>query len=369
MPGWVRRVVMAALGLATSAAALTLAFFRPVRTSAGFALEPRFDLHGWVDDLPSHALWLVPFVVLSGLLPALRAHMWGFTAPPPVPTFGVRYHALAIGALVHNTLPARLGLLVTAWFAARRVGRSLVELLASLLVAKLLEVAALAIAIGVSAPFAGAHAPDGRQLGRTSAAGFVLVAALALLLLLLALAAPRLASRLRRSGRAAGLRRFLEAVATGVRGVGSWRRLVRGLIAAHGPVASAGLAYGLALAFVGADAGLAGGWLLLGAITLGQFTPGLPVGTGVYLLACTWAARALGASEGEAAAISVLSHVATVGTNLGVGLVSALVHRRDLREFLALRRRRGGSPDAAAALDAPMEGSLPPRADSAAAGR
>jgi len=126
----------------------------------------------------------------------------------------------------------------------------------------------------------------------------------------------------------------------GVRGVGSLRRLGLGLAAAFGPVLAAGLAYGLALVFARAPAGLAGGWLLLGAITLGQFTPGLPVGTGVYLLACTWGARALGASAADAAAVSLLSHLATVLANLSIGLVSFLFHRRELREFLALRRGR-----------------------------
>jgi hypothetical protein len=65
------------------------------------------------------------------------------------------------------------------------------------------------------------------------------------------------------------------------------------------------------------------------------------VGTGVYILTCTWAARALGASEADAAAISVLTHLATVLANLTVGAVSAIFHRRELREFLALRRGRG----------------------------
>ena len=356
---------MAALGLATSALALTLAFYRVSASGAGFALEPRFDLGGWVDDLPSHVVWLVPFVGLSALLPALRAHMWGYSAPPPVPRFRVRYHALAIGALVHNTLPARLGLLVTAWFAARRVSRSVVELLASLLVAKLLEIATLAVVIAVTAPLASGQGTDASRLERTAVAGFVLVGALALLLALLATAAPRLAARLRASGKTPRLRGFLEAVTTGVRGVGSLRRLAFGLLAALGPVTAAGLAYGLALASVGAEAGVAGGWLLLGAITLGQFTPGLPVGTGVYILTCTWAARALGASEAEAAAVSLLTHVATVLTNLSVGFVSAVLHRRELKEFLALRRhprprRPPPEPIGSAASARPGGGPQPP---------
>jgi glycosyltransferase 2 family protein len=336
---------MVLLGLLASGGALMLAFYRPTRTHGGWALVARFDFRGWVADLPSHAVWLLPFVALSAMLPALRAHLWGYTAPAPPPRFGVRYHALAIGALVHNTLPARLGLLVTAWFAGRREGRPVVEVLASLLVAKLVEVTALVLAIALSAPLVAARAPAGGQLGRTALGGFALVAVLGLLLTLVAVTAPRLAARLRASGKAPRVRNVVDAVATGVRGVGSVSRLLRAFVAGHGPIAAAGLAYGIALAAVGAEAGVAGGWLLLGAITLGQFTPGLPVGTGVYILACTWAARALGASEAEAAALSVLSHVATVLTNLGVGLVSALLHRRELAAFMAARRHRDrGAP-------------------------
>jgi glycosyltransferase 2 family protein len=340
-----RRASMVLVGIAASAAALTLAFYRPARSESGFTLVARFDLGRWVQDLPAHAAWLIPFFFLSASLPALRANMWGFTAPPPPPSFSVRYHALAIGALVHNTLPARLGLLVTGWFAARRVGRPTIELLASLLVAKLLEIAALAIAIALASPLVQTHAAGGSALGRTAVVGFALVGGLALLLLLLAMAAPRLADRLAASGKAPRLGRGLVALAVGVRGVGSLRRLALGLLAAFGPVVAAGLAYGLTMVYARAPAGLAGGWLLLGAITLGQFTPGLPVGTGVYLLACTWAARALGASEADAAAVAVLSHVATVLANLSIGFVSFLAHRRELREFLAQRRQqRAGRP-------------------------
>ena len=142
---FLRRAAFTAVGIAVSAAALGLAFFRPQHRADGWTLVPRFDFGLWWADLPRHLIWLIPFLLLSASLPALRAFMWGFTAPAPAPSYGARYHAIAVGALVHNTMPARLGLLVTAIFAGRRVHRPVVEMLASLLVAKLLELAALVL--------------------------------------------------------------------------------------------------------------------------------------------------------------------------------------------------------------------------------
>jgi glycosyltransferase 2 family protein len=341
-----RRVLFTLTGILVSAVALALAFFRiqhrPDGGLAGWTLVPRFDFGTWASTLPSHAAWWIPFLLLQAALPALRALMWGFTIPRPVPSFGVRYHALAVGALVHNTMPARLGLLVTAWFTARRIGRPVVELLSSLLVAKLLEMGALVMAIAATAPFVRTPASataGGAALGRTALAGFAVVALLGLLLLALSRLAPRLAVRLHARGRWPRLVKALESVAAGVRGVGSARRLGLGLLASFAPVAAAGLAYGLALAHAGASSGVAGGWLLLGALTLGQFTPGLPVGAGVYMFVCSWAARSLGASDGAAAAVAVLSQLGAVAANLGVGAVSATLYRRELREILRWRRR------------------------------
>ena len=358
MREFLRRVAFTAIGIAVSAAALGLAFFRPQRESGGWSLVPRFDFGVWWSDLPGHLVWLIPFLLLSASLPALRALMWGFTAPAPAPSYSTRYHAIAIGALVHNTMPARLGLLVTAIFAGRRVRRPVVEMLASLLVAKLLELTALVATITAVLPLMGPvvgvnHSGGTRAFGNTALAGFAVVAVLGLLLVLLARTAPRVAGWLRRRDRVPWLVRFLEALTTGVRGVGSARRLGLGLLAAMLPVAANGLAYGLALVHGGAQSGLWGGWLLLGALTLGQFTPGLPVGTGVYLLVCSWAARALGADDGSAAAIAVLTHVGTFAANLTVGAISALIHRREIRGLFSLRRSlRTGPPGAATATTA-----------------
>lgn len=76
----------------------------------------------------------------------------------------------------------------------------------------------------------------------------------------------------------------------------------------------------------------------MAVITFGQLTPGLPVGAGVYWGLAAWAARRLGASGEDAAALAVLSHAAMVAASVGVGAVSALVRRAALVDLL--RRRR-----------------------------
>lgn len=350
----IRRLLLGLLGVAVSVAALVLAFFRVGKGPEGWQLIPRFDFQRWLADLPGHLAWWLPFLILSAALPFLRSLVWGFTAPAPAPPLSARYHGFAIGALVHNTMPAKMGLLVTAWFAGRRVKRPVVEMLASLLVSKLLELGALVLSIALLVPFvrtgpAGAHAGGG-GIGRTALFGFALVGALGALLLLLSRLAPRLAAWLRARQRAPRVATFLDAVNGGVRGVGSLRRLGLGIVTGFAPILAGGLAYGLALHHVGASAGIAGGWLLLGALTLGQFTPGLPVGTGVFLLVCSWAARSLGADDASAATIALLGHTGSILANLVVGSVSAVIHRQELREFLRLRRR---SAQAAAPPEAP----------------
>jgi glycosyltransferase 2 family protein len=335
-----KRALFVLVGILFTAAALALVFYRPAVHDGQVQFSRRFDFAEWVATLPSHLIWLVPFFLLSAALPALRALPWRFTAPTPEPDFAARYHGLALGGLVHNAAPGRLGLLVAAWFVARRMNRPVVELLFSLLVAKLLELGALVAVAASLLPLLTVGRRADASLGRTALAGVVLLCAFSILLVLLARYAPRLASALETRGRLPRLVAMLRAISAGVRGVGSLRRLIYGLLAALGPVGAAGLAYGLALAHVGAVAGAAGGWLLLAAVTLGQITPGLPIGTGVYFLVCSWGARALGASAAQAAAVAVLTHAATVLANLAVGAVSALRHRQQIREFLAFRRVR-----------------------------
>jgi hypothetical protein len=122
--------------------------------------------------------------------------------------------------------------------------------------------------------------------------------------------------------------------------VGAPGRLALGFVVALAPIAASALGYGTALSALGAPAGVIGGGLLLGAITLSQFTPGLPIGAGVHYVVAAWAARELGVSPPAAAALAALTHAGTVTTHLAIGLTAAIARRRELGALLARRRPR-----------------------------
>lgn len=335
------RVAVGAIGALVSLALIALVFFRidiqPVR------LVARFSISAWIAELPGHLIWVLPFLVLTAALAPLRAALWGATLPTPVPAYGTRLLAIALGGLVHNVLPGRLGLLGSAFVLARRAKRPVAESFAALLLMKLLELGAL-----VAATAALLFALRSRGVVGSSVGGGLerLVGAGAVALLIFSAATLALSRWIPRDAATATerprLRRVLALLAqlgAGLDAVGSPRRLVAGLLIGLGPMAASSLAFGLALAHMGAPAGVWGGGLLLAAITLAQFTPGLPIGTGVYYTVAAWAARQLGVGAADAAALAALTHAATVVSHLSVGLAAAIAHRRELPALLPRRRR------------------------------
>ena len=310
-------------------------FFR-VEASPSLRVAPRFALSGWLAALPSHLPWVLPMLLLAAAAPALRAWLWGATLGRPVPRYGTRFVASALGALVNNTVPGRLGLVGSAYVLARRSSRPVSEVFGSLMLAKLLEFAA---AVGVTgALLCAAHtkgvAPPG--FARMMFAGATALVLFAAAIAVVARWTPRESS--------AATPRFprLAALVTGLRdglhAAGSAPRLAAGFAIGLLSVAVPALGYGLALAHLGAPAGLLGGGLVLGALSLGQLTPALPIGPGVHYALAAWAARALGVEAAEAAALAALSHAATVVANLAVGSVTALAHRRELGTLIPRRR-------------------------------
>jgi len=170
----------------------------------------------------------------------------------------------------------------------------------------------------------------------------------------LALGAPRASARLRRRFPRAGA--AVAALAEGIAAAGSPGRLARAVALAALPALVAALAYAVALRGVGVERSLGGGAVLVAVLTFGQLTPGLPVGTGVYWSLAAWAARALGASASDAAAVAILSHAGMVAASLLVGAASALARRGDLAELFRRRREVGGgrgAPPAEASPRAP----------------
>jgi glycosyltransferase 2 family protein len=335
-PGMARpaRAAIVALALAGAAVLVLLVFFR-IDWRGGPALVPRFDLAGFVARLPAHAGWLAPFVAVVATLAAWRAVVWRAVCPRPPPRLAAAYHATALGALVHNTIPGKLGPVAAAWILARGAGTPLAAALSSQLVAKLVELGAV-VAVGAAAALATRPDP---ALSRAVLAGAALFGALALAALVAAVVAPglgaRVARRLPRAGAAvAALGAGLSAV------VG--RRLALALAVALGPALTSAAAYGFPLRAAGVEGSAAAGALLVAVITFGQLTPGLPVGAGVYWGLSAWAARRLGASDEDAAALAVLSHAGMVASSLAVGLVSALVRRAALVDLLRRRREVAG---------------------------
>jgi len=328
-PGPARAAV---LGLALAAAAVLalLVFFRP-EWRDGPSLVPRFGLRGFLARLPSQAGWLGPFVAVVSTLAAWRALVWRAVCPRPRPPVGEAYHATALGALVHNLVPGKLGPVAAAWILARRIGTPLGAALSSQLVAKLLELGAVVV-VGAAAALAARPDP---ALSRAVLAGAVLFSALAACALAAARLAPRIGVRVARRLPRAGA--ALAALGAGLAAVAG-RRLALACAVALGPALTAAAAYGLPLRAAGVDGSAAGGALLVAVVTFGQLTPGLPVGAGVYWGLSAWAARRLGAGDEAAAALALLSHGGMVAASLAVGAVSALVRRASLLELL--RRRR-----------------------------
>jgi hypothetical protein len=325
-----RHAAAVAGALALGALLVALVFF-DVGWRGGPTFTPRFELGAFLAGLPGHLPWLAPFVAVAAVQPALRALVWRELHPRPPPRFADAYHATALGALVHNAVPGKLGPLTAAWILARVAGRPFAPALSSQLLAKLLELG------GVVALGAAAAALDGRgAVERVVVAGAALFAVLASAAAALALGAPRasaaLARRLPRLGAA------VAAVGAGIAGAGSPRRLAAALALAALPAAAAALAYAFPLYGLGITHPFAGGALLVSVIAFGQLTPGLPIGAGVYWSLASWAARALGAGAEGAAALAILTHAGTVAANLLVGGASAVARRADVAELF--RRRR-----------------------------
>ncbi len=326
-----RHLAVLAGALAAGLALVALVFFRP-GWDGGPTLTPRFPLAGFLARLPGRLQWLWPFVAVAACLPGLRALVWRELLPEPAPRLSDAYHATALGALVHNVVPGKLGPLAAAWALARMSGRAFTPALSSQLVAKLLELGAI-VALGAVAAGVRVGAP---ALGKVVLAGAALFALLASIAGVLALAAPRAARRV--AGRFPRVGAALTAIADGILGAGRPVRLAAALALAVLPAAGAAAAYALPLRAAGVPESVAGGALLVAVIAFGQLTPGLPVGAGVYWSLASWAARQLGAAPEDAAALAILTHLGMVGTGLLVGLASAIVRRATVAELV--RRRR-----------------------------
>jgi uncharacterized membrane protein YbhN (UPF0104 family) len=319
------------LGVVLSAVLLLTPFFRFNLKGDGPLLSARFTLGSFLAELPANLPWLIPFALLSGAVIPLRAFQWQATLQNRVP-FKERYHLVAIGAFAHNALPGKFGDILRAFLLSRTQGLAFPVALGSVAVCKLLEFAALMLLVALS--FLG---PFGDTMARFSSGLKVAVGVclgLVVVVVLLARYASALSAALERRGRFHKAQVFLHHVADGLGTARSLRGMLRALVYSIPPVLAPATAYGLGLSAIGVEGGLFAGIVVLGAIAMGQATPGLPAGTGIYYFVTSWAARNLGASPEDAAAYAMLTHLGTILTQIAVGGVSVWVRKirwRDLR--------------------------------------
>jgi hypothetical protein len=335
------RVLLGVAAAVLSALLAGLAFFRVTFSGGVLRILPRFDLTEWLGRLPSHLPWVVPFVVLTATLSALRAIVWGRTLPVPPsgtpPTWRMRFHALALGGLVHNVVPGHLGGLASVWVLSREGRLPLPVTIGSFLLAKLLEFGALFASTALLALVARLGGYGVTVVRPMLWAGGIALVAFVIALVGARRFAPRLAARLAARGRLPRVALALEALAAGLAAVHSPRRLLAGWLLAFLPVLASSLAYALALRHMGGHSFLLGGGLLLGAVTFAQMTPGLPSAIGLYYLVCAATARALGVPDEQAAALAALSHLSQVAGHILVGVASAIAHHDGLRDLLRFR--------------------------------
>jgi len=290
----------------------------------------RFDPHQLVGILTAHPLAFAAVAALEALQLPLRAWLWKYVLPRGVSGQPARYHAIALGALAQNVLPARVGELVRGLSLSRSCpGLGRARSLTTVVTSKLAELAALltfVLLIPLSMPLSGPELAEFRH-GAIIAAG-VLVALIGLGALLTRARgrAHRIEAALRHLPGRLGckLAGVVEELAHGVAACSSWRRAGAAYALALATVGAAVLAFQAGLWGVGAPHSFGAATVVLGAVSLGMSIPSSPSGLGVFHLVCLYALTALGVPAANAVAFGLAVHLIGTSVNIGLGLVSLL---------------------------------------------
>ena len=323
------------LGLAVTGLALWFAF-RDVSWSELAAQLARADWPLLLGaSLPAY-LWSVQ----------LRAQRWRVLARgvAPVPA-GAAFRATAVGFLVNNLLPLRVGELVRGWWLARETRASLPALLGTLLLERVIDVAFL---LGLAALVIGS------EVGR----GLLLAAAAAPLAATLALrrwpgpalrGLRRAAGRVLSPARADRVTGVAGAVARGLAGLSGGADVARVVVLTVLLWAVAAvIPFWAALVALDIDLGgwrgsLRGAFLVLVYVAAAVALPAAPGFFGPYHAACRYALTPLGVPKELALALGTLAHaVFWVGIN-GIGLVALRGATGRLREAVDASEREAGA--------------------------
>ena len=332
------------IALGISAVMLTLTFIK-VQLHASPHLAFRFDAHELGQILRAHPLAFVLFALAEALCLPLRALLWRFVLPRGIARQGARYHAIALGALAQNVLPARAGELVRALSLSRAVkGLGRTRSLTTVATSKLAELAALLTFIALAPLTVDLSSPALANFRRGAHVGMGVLLALVGLVVLVTRArgkTHRLENVLRHLPDKAGTKVavFLEELAHGAAACGAVHRVLLAYAMALCTVGAAVLAFMCGLWGVGAPHSFGAATVVLGAVSLGMSLPSSPSGVGVYHLVCLYALTALGVDPARAAAFALATHLIGTGVNIGMGLTSLVRGHESLGGLM------GGPPE------------------------
>lgn len=259
---------------------------------------------------------LLPLLAIVGIVAVqmvIRAWRWSFLLPRRKDRG--RYSVsrllppLLVGYLGNSVLPARLGEIIRAVVLSRRERIGTAEVLGSVLLERVIDVATLAlVAFGAALTV---HAPTWatQSLGFAAAGSAV---GLALLVTVGIQPVLRLADRFRPARRSGRIRELVDRFANAVGGPSRRRPIAISATASIGAWLLDAVSFWLAAAAVGVDLPYAGALLVGGITVLGTALPSAPGYVGTFELAAAATAGVLGVEPAPALAMAVIVHVMTL---------------------------------------------------------
>jgi glycosyltransferase 2 family protein len=155
-----------------------------ISIGAGYFALRHVSLHAVWQALQEAQYWyLAPALAAMFLGVALRVQRWRAMFPrADRPTFAATFWALVLGLFANNVLPARLGELARMAALSRETGLRRTQVLTTIAVERVFDLAALGVIAAVTLPIA----PSGSLRRNLAIATVVIFTALALLLLAIA---------------------------------------------------------------------------------------------------------------------------------------------------------------------------------------
>jgi uncharacterized protein (TIRG00374 family) len=285
----------------------------------------RISLRDMVDSLrAADYAWVIPSTLLTIGTAWLRGVRWRalFAAPGAITT-GQAFAASSVGLMFNNLLPSRAGDVVRVFSLRRATGVSAVEIGATVVVERVLDIFVLGL-IGLALWPWLPDRPWVQVLGAVCLG--VVLACAAGLALLLALRSPLRSLVLRVLRRLPGLRNraghLQQALGAGIAVLGRPRQLVAAVALSLAVWLSAGLAALVLFPAFDLDPWTLAPWLLLVANSFALVIPSSPGTIGVYEASVQAALVAYGLSSSAALSFALVLHAINFFPVIAVGAIA-----------------------------------------------